>query len=321
VLTEDLATRLARVALANIVREYPRHIQHLMRAAGEEPAERSRHPAFYGSYDWHSAVHMHWLLMRVLRLYPVARIAPAIADALDAHLTPEAIGRELEYFRGPAGRTFERPYGWAWLLELQAEALAAKSRWSRALAPLATELAQRFAEYAQMSPYPVRAGAHGNTAFACTLALDYARASADAALEFEIRKSSRRWYGTDRDAPIAYEPSLDDFLSPSLMEAALMAKVLDAGEFNPWLLRFAPEGFGALAEPPTVLDHADPKQSHLDGLCLTRAWCFQRLGDTTAAERLVAAALPHVVGGDYAGEHWLASFAVLALSAAALRTP
>jgi hypothetical protein len=321
VLTEDLASRLARVALANIVREYPRHIQHFMSTADEELRERILHPAFYGSYDWHSAVHMHWLLMRVLRLYPVARTAPAIADALDAHLTPEAIDKELEYFRGPAGRTFERPYGWAWLLELQAEALAAKSRWSRALAPLATELAQRFANYLRASPYPVRAGAHGNTAFACVLALDYARSAGDTALEFEIRKTARRWYGSDRAAPIAYEPSLDDFLSPSLMEATLMQAVMEPGEFLGWVERFAPQGFGTLAEPPTVLDHADPKQSHLDGLCLTRAWCFQRLGDSAAAQGLVAAALPHVVGGDYAGEHWLASFAVLALSAAALKHP
>jgi len=321
VLTEDLAIRLARVALANIVREYPRHIQHLMRAAGEEPAERSRHPAFYGSYDWHSAVHMHWLLMRVLRLYPVARIAPAIADALDAHLTPEAIGRELEYFRGPAGRTFERPYGWAWLLELQAEALASKSRWSRAVAPLAAELALRFGDYVRMSPYPIRAGAHGNTAFACVLALHYARAAADTALEIEIRKAARRWYGSDRGAPIAYEPSADDFVSPSLMEATLMQAVMEPGEFLGWIERFAPQGFGALAEPPTVLDHADPKQSHLDGLCFTRAWCFQRLGDAAAAEGLLQAALPHVAGGDYAGEHWLASFAVLALSGAVLKSP
>src|SRR5256884_9624707 len=121
-----MASRLAHVALANIDREYPRHVQHLLTGAEQALPERERHPAFYGSYDWHSAVHMHWLLMRVLRLYPVARIAPAITDALDAHLTPEALATELEYFRGPAGRSFERPYGWAWLLELQAEALAAK---------------------------------------------------------------------------------------------------------------------------------------------------------------------------------------------------
>jgi hypothetical protein len=312
-LTEELAGKLARVALANIVREYPRHIQHLTSSAEEELRERVLHPAFYGSYDWHSAVHMHWLLLRVLRLYPLSRGAPPITEALDRHLTPENIAKELAYFRSPAGRTFERPYGWAWLLELQAEALAAKSHWSRALAPFASELAQRFANYVAVSPYPVRSGAHGNTAFACVLALDYARVAGDAVLEFEIRKSARRCYERDRDAPIAYEPSLDEFLSPSLMEALLMSKVLDAGDFQRWLQGFAPAGFDALAEPPTVSDHADPKQSHLDGLCLTRAWCFKRLGDEAAAERLVDVALGHVVDGDYAGTHWLASFVALAL--------
>src|SRR4051812_23796423 len=283
-LTEELASRLARIALANITREYPRHIQHLTTSAEEELRERALHPAFYGSYDWHSAVHMHWLLMRVLRLYPVSQMAPRIADALDAHLTPDAIAKELDYFQGMAGRTFERPYGWAWLLELQAEALAGKSRWSRALAPLAAELAGRFARYVAGSPYPVRSGAHGNTAFACVLALDYARIAADAALEFEIRKSARRWYDSDRDAPMRYEPSLDDFLSPSLAEALLMSKILDPHEFQRWLQGFAPQGFGALTTAPTVSDHADPKQSHLDGLCLTRAWCFARLGDGSAAQ-------------------------------------
>jgi hypothetical protein len=312
-LTEELASRLARVALANIVREYPRHIQHLTISADEELRERVLHPAFYGSYDWHSAVHMHWLLMRVLRLYPVSQMAPRIADALDAHLTPDAIAKELDYFKGGAGRTFERPYGWAWLLELQAEALASKTRWSRALAPLARELAERFALYVAASPYPIRSGAHGNTAFACVLALDYARIAGDTALEFEIRKGALRWYGADRDAPIRYEPSLDDFLSPTLVEALLMSKVLNEGELQRWLQAFAPAGFGALAQPPTVSDHADPKQSHLDGLCLTRAWCFGRLGDSTTAQALVAATLPHVVDGDYAGTHWLASFVALAL--------
>ena len=320
-LTEELATRFARVALANIEREYPRHILHFMVDAGDVSDQRAQHPAFYGSYDWHSAVHMHWLLVRVLRLYPVARIAVQITEALDRHLTADAIETELAYFRRPGGRTFERPYGWAWLLELQAEALQLKSRWSRALQPLASELAGRMADYLRMSPYPVRAGSHGNSAFACLLALDYARAAKDQALEFEIRKTARRWYERDRDVPLSYEPSLDDFLSPSLTEAALMRQVMDESEFFRWLERFAPQGFGALAEPPTVVDHADPKQSHLDGLCLSRAWCFQRLGDPNAAQALVAAAMEHVIGGDYAGEHWLASFAVLALSAAALKTP
>src|SRR5262249_5368348 len=272
------------------------------------------HPAFYGSYDWHSAVHMHWLLVRVQRLFPGSADAVLIAEALDAHLTRPGIEAELGYFCSPAGRTFERPYGWAWLLELQAEALASKSRCSRALAPLARELARRAADYVRLSPYPVRAGTHGNTAFACVLALDYARAAADAALESEIRKAALRWYGADRGAPLAYEPSADDFLSPSLIEAVLMRAVLGPGEFPGWLERFAPQGFGVLARPPTVTDHADPKQSHLDGLCFTRAWCFQRLGERAAADALIAAALPHVAGGDYAGGHWLAPFSVVALT-------
>ena len=320
-LTVELASRFARVALANIVREYPRHIQHLVSNADDELRERMLHPAFYGSYDWHSAVHMHWLLLRVLRLYPTSRDAVPIAAALDAHLTPTAIEAELAYFRSPAGPTFERPYGWAWLLELQAEALASKSRWSRAVAPLAVELARRFGDYVRTTPYPVRAGAHGNSAFACVLALDYARAATDTALESDVSKAARRWYGADRAAPLAYEPSADDFLSPSMMEAVLMRAALQPADFLAWMERFAPQGFGVLAKPPTVFDHADPKQSHLDGLCFTRAWCFHRLGEPAAADALIAAALPHVAGGDYAGEHWLATFALLALSAAVLRTP
>jgi len=313
VLTPQLARHFARVALGNIDREYPRHALQLLTGSGQERSERVLHPAFYGSYDWHSSVHMHWTLMRLLRLYPTSREAILISDALDVHLTEANIAAELDYFRSAGGRAFERPYGWAWLLELQAEALALKARWSRALAPLAQELAQRLADYFRMSPYAVRAGSHGNSAFACLLAWDYARAAQDAALEYEIRKSARRWYKADRAAPIAYEPSLDDFLSPALVEAALMRQLMDDGEFFSWLQRFAPDGFGALAEPPTISDHADPKQSHLDGLCLSRAWCFARLGDAPAAEQLVRAALPHVADGDYAGTHWLASFAALAL--------
>jgi hypothetical protein len=321
VLTEEIASAFAGVALANIDRDYPRRLDHLLGSAGDELRPRLVHPAFYGSYDWHSAVHMHWLLVRVARLYPVSRIAVKITDALDAHLTPATIGKELEYFKSPAGRIFERPYGWAWLLELQAEALRAQSRWSRALAPLASELAGRMRRFAGEVPYPIRAGSHGNTAFACLLALDYARTANDEGLEFEIRKAARRWYERDRDAPLVFEPSLDDFLSPSLVEALLMMQVLQESEYFAWVKRFAPDGFAALADVPQVSDHADPKQSHLDGLCLTRAWCFERLGDPESAAKLIAAALPHVSGGDYAGEHWLASFAVLALSAAALKTP
>jgi hypothetical protein len=317
-LTEALASAFARVALANVEREYPRAIAHLLRTPHDELAPRKIHPAFFGSYDWHSAVHMHWLLMRVLRLYPMLAENGRIAAALDAHLTPAAIEIELAYFT--TNPIFERPYGWAWLLELQAEALRAKARWSRALEPLVARLASRMGDFAAL-PYPIRSGAHHNSAFALILALDYARAAGDTLLQFEITKAAKRWYGSDRDAPLAYEPSLDDFLSPSLVEAVLMQQVLDPIEFARWLNGFLPSGVGPLAEPPVVADRSDAKQSHLDGLCLSRAWCFAALGLQENADRHLAAAMPHVVGGDYVGEHWLASFAVLALSAAALKRP
>ena len=318
-LTEGLASAFARVALANCEREYPRVISHLLKAPHDELAPHKLHPAFFGSYDWHSAVHMHWLLARVLRLYPMLPENGRIAAALDAHLSPAALAAELAYFK--ANPLFERPYGWAWLLELQAETLRMKARWSRALEALASHLSLRMGDFVAQAPYPIRAGSHYNTAFACVLSLDYARASGDLPLEMEIRKAAKRWYGNDRDAPIKYEPSLDDFLSPSLVEAVLMKQLLDPAEFARWLNGFLPDGIGHLAQPPLVADRGDAKQSHLDGLCLSRAWCLNALGLEDAAQANLVAAMPHVAGGDYVGEHWLASFAVLALSAAALKRP
>jgi hypothetical protein len=310
-LTASLAAAFARVALANVVREYPRHVGHLLTRADEELGPRKMHPAFYGSYDWHSAVHMHWLLARVLRLFPGNN---EISLTLERHLSPAALAVELAYFRSAAGKTFERPYGWAWLLELQAELLRlGNATWSQAVQPLAAELARRMADFVACAPYPIRAGNHGNTAFACVLALDYAATASDEALASAIRSSALRWYGADRDAPLAYEPSLDDFLSPSLVEAVLMQELLEPGAFDSWKRRFFTRDPATL-QPPVVADRADPKQSHLDGLCLSRAWCFRKLGYTEAAERHLAAALPYVVGGEYVGEHWLASFAVLALT-------
>jgi len=318
-LTEELASAFARVALANCEREYPRAVAHLMQTPQDELAPRKLHPAFFGSHDCHSAVHMHWLLVRALRLYPMLPENGRITAALDAHLSPAALAAELAYFK--ANPLFERPYGWAWLLELQAETMRMKARWSRTLEPFASHLAQRMGDFVTQAPYPIRAGSHSNTAFACVLSLDYARASGDLPLEMEIRKAAKRWYGNDRDAPIKYEPSLDDFLSPSLVEAVLMKQLLDPAEFARWLNRFLPSGMGPLAEPPQIADRTDAKQAHLDGLCLSRAWCFNALGLPDLAERHLAAGMPHVAGGDYVGEHWLASFAVLALSAAALKSP
>ena len=304
----DAATsrRLAGVALANVARPYPHKLDHLLTAPGEALDHRRIHPAFSGSYDWHSAVHMHWSLARIHKLHP----SGDIAACLDRHLSGENFAAELAYFRSPAGLTFERPYGWAWLLKLQAELIG--TPWEKAGAPLAAALAARFGRFVG-APYPVRAGSHGNSAFACLLALDYARAFANTGLSSTISASARRWYGADLDAPLAYEPSLDDFLSPALVEAVLMKEVLPEREFAGWLAPFMPAGIGPLAEPPSGFDRTDAKQVHLDGLSLSRAWCLRRLGFADAAERHLAAALPHVAG-DYVGAHWLASFALLALT-------
>lgn len=316
-LTAALASAFARVALTNVQREFPRRLDQLLTRADAEWRPRRLHPAFYGSYDWHSAVHMHWLLVRLLRLHP--SLENEVAPILDAHLAPEPLARELAFFHAPGGTTFERPYGWAWLLELQAELLRI-DRWHEALAPLACALANRFETFVKGLPYPVRAGTHGNTAFACLLTLDYARTT-PSELRQVIEEAARRWYLNDCDYPAAYEPSADDFLSGALVEALLMKEVLPTAEFSAWLERFLPDDLGPLAQPPKVTDHADAKQSHLDGLCLSRAWCFERLGYKELARLHLAAGMPHVVGADYVGEHWLASFAALALSAEALRTP
>lgn len=315
-LTAELAGSFARVALANVSREYPRRLDHSLTGAGDEMRPRVLHPSFYGSYDWHSAVHMHWLLARILRAHPALPATADIRRRLDADLAAEALQTEFAYFQRPAARTFERPYGWAWLLELQAELHRLEATaWTDALRPLARLLASRFGEFISGAPYPIRAGAHGNTAFACVLALDYARTADDESLARAIAEAAHRWYGADHNAPIDYEPSLDDFLSPALIEAVLMGKVLEPSEFDAWWAGYLPQGIGPLATPPTVSDRTDPKQNHLDGLSLSRAWCLRRLGEKyrQAAERHLAAGLPQAVGGGYVGEHWLASFAALAL--------
>jgi len=317
---EYLPSAFARVALDNVARAYPRRLDQLLQGPDAEWRPGVLHPAFYGSYDWHSAVHMHWLLARLLRLHPAIPEWRAIEARLGLHLATSTIGAELAFFNSPGGLTFERPYGWAWLLELQAE-LIRLQRWHREVAPLADALALRFIRFLETSAYPVRAGTHGNTAFACILALDYARTAGRGDLAAAIEAAARRWYLDDRDYPVAYEPSGDDFLSPALVEALLLKRILPDGEFSEWLNRFLPPDLGPLSRPPTVLDHADAKQSHLDGLCLSRAWCFTHLGFERLSKEHLEAGMPHVVGGDYAGEHWLASFALLALSAATLKTP
>jgi len=323
----------ARVALANVSRAYPHKLDHLIVAGPESPAidHVALHPVFFGSYDWHSSVHMHWLMARVLRLDSGAPDAAAIESLFDARLAPGPLAAERAYLAGPAGTTFERPYGWAWLLELRAELERLRpghhraAAWAAAVDPLARDLADRLRAFLSSAPYPIRSGTHSSTGFAGLLAIDYARTCGDAALAAALEDAAVRWHGGDRDAPVAFEPSLTDFLSPALATAAFMRAFLPAAAFAAWFDDYLPRGIGPLAEPPRVVDRHDPQIAHLDGLCLSRAWMCRRIAAglpgghrrsdelLASADRHLVAGLPSVVGGDYVGEHWLASFAALAM--------
>jgi hypothetical protein len=269
-------------------------------------------------------VHGYWLLARLLRRDPSLPEADAIAALFDRRLTPERVAGECETVSRPSARGFERPYGWAWLLKLAAELDG--TRWADPLRPLAAIFARRFWEFLPIAPYAVRVGTHFNTAFALLMAADHA----DAELLALLADTAERWYGADADCPAWGEPSADDFLSPALIEAACMRRLMPSSRFLPWFDRFLPRL--AAGQPATLFmpaaptDRADGKLAHLDGLNLSRAWCFRTLEAAlpdadprvgvmrAAAERHLAASLPHVAG-EYMGEHWLASFALLALEA------
>ncbi|HEY8242735.1 MAG TPA: DUF2891 domain-containing protein [Casimicrobiaceae bacterium] len=333
-LTAAYASRLARVALGNVVTEYPTKQDHVLEAATDAQTSRALHPAFYGSFDWHSCVHMHWSLARLRRLFPALPERAAIDRVFDAHLSAATIAAELGYLARPASGSFERPYGWAWLLELARELGADDDpdadRWSQALAPLAQAFAQRFRDWLPRADYPIRYGMHANGAFALAFAIDYARAAGDGPLERACTTRALAWFGDDRDAPADWEPSGADFLSPSLVEADLMRRVLPHDRFGAWLDAFLPGLARAepasLFTPARVSDRADPHIVHLDGLNLSRAWSMTGIANALppadprvvalgkAAKRHVDAGLAGLDSGDYMGAHWLASFAVLALS-------
>jgi hypothetical protein len=329
-LTAGRASTFARIALGHVEREYPHKLDHVIEGPHDLLPPHALHPVFHGSFDWHSCVHGHWTLARVLRLHPGAAEAEAIAARFDRAFTPDKALAERAYLDRPSSKTFERPYGWAWLLKLQAELLALpEPRWANALQPLADAFAARLIAHLPKADYPIRAGTHANTAFALRLATDYAQATDDGRLFETLRSRALHWHGADRDAQ-AWEPSGEDFLSPTLMEAACMARLLPAADVIAWFDAFLPrlaQGEPAtLFVPAQVSDRSDGRIAHLDGLNLSRAWCWRELagalppGDaraapaSAAADRHLAAALPHLEG-DYMGEHWLASFALLALSA------
>ena len=316
-LTPELASRFAQAALGHVEREYPNKLDHVLLGDADAQTPSALHPLFFGSFDWHSCVHGYWLLARLLALQPELPAAAAIQALFTRRITPAAVAAESAYLERSSSRGFERPYGWAWLLAL---AQALPEPHATTLRPLATAFAARFQTYLPSLTYPLRAGTHGNTAFALVLALTHP----DPALHSVIRSRAHHWFGADRDCP-GWEPSGDDFLSSALIEALCMAHILPGSAFSDWLAGFLPRleagEPAALFRPATVSDRSDGKLAHLDGTNLSRAWCMRALANRVpslappllqAADAHIAASLPHVTG-DYMGEHWLASFALLAL--------
>jgi hypothetical protein len=335
-LTKERASAFARLALKGLSKEYPNKPEHVMAGPGDVLSPKALHPAFFGCYDWHSSVHGHWMLVRLLRLFPDMPESNEIRAVLAAHFTAENLKAESAYFARKESKSFERPYGWAWLLKLAEELRGWDSPdargWSKNFQPLADVIAERYLDYFPKQTYPIRTGVHPNTAFGLAYAHDYARATDDKHLLALVEERARTYFAADRDVPAGWEPGGADFFSPSLTEADLMRRVLSPADFHAWFAKFLPGAASgepkALFAPAVVTDRTDPQLVHLDGLNLSRAWCMKNIaralppGDPAramldaAAERHAQAALEHVASGDYAGEHWLGSFAVYLLSTA-----
>jgi hypothetical protein len=333
-MTQEQASLFARLALKGIQKEYPNKPADVLNNDMDVKSPRAIHPVFYGSFDWHSSVHGHWMLVRLLRLFPDLPEKEQIRKVLAAHFTSENLKTEADYFARPNSQSFERPYGWAWLLKL-AEELHRwddpdAKEWAKNLKPLTDAIVARYLAYFPKQTYPIRSGVHPNTAFGLAFALDYARMIDHKPLVELIQERSKTYFLNDVDVPAAWEPDGADFFSPSLTEADLMRRVLPPAEFEGWLKRFLPNlSKGqptSLLVPATVTDRSDPQLVHLDGLNLSRAWCMRSIALALpathparkvlldSAARHADAALRHVASGEYAGEHWLASFAVYLLS-------
>jgi hypothetical protein len=327
------AAGYARTAIANIAREFPSHVMHLMTGPGDfpyRPAERT--PVFFGSLDWHSCVEMHWLLVRLLRLAPDTVPGDEVRAVLDAQFDAGKLVVEAQFVGGDGGRS-ERPYGWAWALALIGELAelgdADATRWLTAMAPLEAALTAGFADWLPKATYPIRYGVHANSAFAFSQLLPYAL-SRSAPLAEAVTAKAVSWFRDDKGAPAGFEPSGHDFLSPSLTEAELLARLLRPSEFAAWLGEFLP-GINRLEPatlftPAVVSDASEGQIAHLHGLNASRAWCWRRIAESLpggdarvgpaldAARTHLAAALPHVTGSDYMVEHWLVAYAVLAMT-------
>ena len=330
-LTPELASHFARITLGHVTREYPYKPDHVLNGPGDLQSPRTLHPIFYGSFDWHGCILGYWLLSNVNRRFPSLAETNCIRDVFEAHFTREKVAAECAYLSGPSRGTFERPYGWGWLLFLAAELQRHTSpegrRWSAMLTPLSEAFVARFIDFLAISTYPMRTGIHSSTAFALALALDYADAAPSRQLAEVVRAKCRAWYGRDSDCQ-AWEPGGEDFLSPALVEAECMRRVLPPAEFPAWLDRFLPrlaaKEPATLFVPATVTDRTDGKIVHLDGLNFSRAWCLRSLArafDThdprralflETAETHLQSSIAHVAD-HYMGEHWLATYATMAL--------
>ena len=335
-LDQTAAARFAQLALTCLHQEYPNKISHVMQGDADARPPRALTPAFYGCYDWHSAVHGHWLLVRLLRRFPQAPFARDARAALAASFTPHNIAGEVEYLGHAKRASFERPYGLAWLLQLSAELRSWEDpqarQWAAALAPLESLAASKLKDWLPRLHYPIRIGEHDQTAFAFGLIWDWARIAGDTGMTALLTDAATRFYRNDRDCPLGYEPSGQDFLSPCLAEADFMRRVLAPGDFANWLETFLPNipssGGSDWLPPGVVTDRTDPKLAHIDGLNLSRAWMLEGIAhglapaDTrvpalrAAAARHRATALPAVTGEHYEGGHWLGTFAVYLTSRA-----
>jgi hypothetical protein len=324
------ATRLAGLALDCVHREYPNKIAHVLNGDEDVRPPRTLTPAFYGCYDWHSAVHGHWLLVRLARLYPDTAVETPARAALGGSLTEANLSAESVYLDGEGRTSFERPYGLAWLLQLAAELREwddeQAQAWSAALEPLERAARARLVEWLPKLSHPIRTGEHSQTAFAFGLALDWARGAGDEEMTALLERRTRELYLADRDCPLAYEPSGQDFLSPCIAEADLVRRVLPPAEFAAWLGAFLPglplDGSSAWLEPAVVTDPTDGKLVHLDGLNLSRAWMLEGIAsglpeDDPRRAGLLGCAAVHARSGlaqvsaeNYEGGHWLGSFAV-----------
>jgi Protein of unknown function (DUF2891) len=333
-LTAESASNFAQITLRCVAKAYPSQPGYVLNAPADVQLPNVVHPAFYGCYDWHSSVHGHWMLARILRLFPTLPEAPAIVAALDRNLSAKNLAVEAAYFAKPGTAAFERMYGWAWVLKLAEELHRSTSpdatRWAQHLQPLTTAIVTRHLEFLPKQTYPIRTGVHPNTAFALGFALDYATAVGDASLRDLVVARSRDYFLGDADYPARLEPNGSDFLSPALAEADLMRRVLAPAEFARWFEAYLPamqHGQPAnLLTIAVVTDRSDPQLGHLDGLNLSRAWAMRHIAaalpaDSRARAFLAAAAhahavdaLQHVATGHYEGEHWLASFAVFLLT-------